>query len=351
MQTGRMPAASLFQSLASSSRNEAVAKIQAARSAEKKNKRTKKKQSRRGRGRGASATPAPEPTGEGEENQAEPGTENPAKRPGEEALADEPNFSEKTGLEEVQQAEKAKQMQPMMQAAAVALARERNWLASAMIHHFIEPLALEHRDNVKTLREGQQATVSLYHKLALGFRHRASFQILTRLLDPQCLSECGFVIDISLARHENALPSDPAVLEQDALASRVDTMVLHLLRQRSVGATQFSDSVLGIIGTFAAPSNTEQRKVALEKLRNIKYTIDRAKAQRSPLIKKWVQRSETSKIVEKRILGFCQDVGFDTWPEAAQQEVDHIFKAEPSTLIVENAFKELRSAERGGLVK
>ena len=101
-------------------------------------------------------------------------------------------------------------MQPMMQAAAVALARERNWLASAMIHHFIEPLALEHRDNVKTLREGQQATVSLYRKRALGFRRRARFQILTRFLDPQCLSECGFVIDISLARHENALRSDPA---------------------------------------------------------------------------------------------------------------------------------------------
>ena len=62
-------------------------------------------------------------------------------------------------MEEVQQAEKAKQMQPMMQSAAVALARERNWLASAMIHHFIEPLALEHRANVKTLRDGQQATL------------------------------------------------------------------------------------------------------------------------------------------------------------------------------------------------
>jgi hypothetical protein len=42
MQTGRMPAASLFQSLASSSRNEAVAKIQAARSAEKKINEQKK---------------------------------------------------------------------------------------------------------------------------------------------------------------------------------------------------------------------------------------------------------------------------------------------------------------------
>ena len=62
-------------------------------------------------------------------------------------------------------------------------------------------------------------------------------------------------------------------------------------------------------------------------------------------------RDKQTKIVEKRILGFCQDIGFDTWPEAAQQEVDRAFKAEPSTLIVENAFKELRSAERGGLVK
>ena len=65
----------------------------------KKNKGTKKRQSRRGQGRGASATPASEPTGQGEENQAEPGTENPAERPGKEALADEPNFSEKTGLD------------------------------------------------------------------------------------------------------------------------------------------------------------------------------------------------------------------------------------------------------------
>lgn len=250
-------------------------------------------------------------------------------------------------MEEVQQAEKAKQMQPMMQAAAVALARERNWLASAMIHHFIEPLALEHRTNVKTLRDGQQATASLYHKLALGFRHRASFQIISRLLDAQCLSECGFIIDISLARHEEALPSDPTVLEQDALASKLDAMILHLLRQRSVGATQFSDSVLGIVGTFAGPSNPEQRRVALEKLRNIKHVTDSAKEQQSPLIKKWLQRSEAGKPVEKRILGFCQDVSFDSWPDAAQQEVDHIFKGEPSTLIVENAFKELRAAERG----
>ena len=111
-------------------------------------------------------------------------------------------------------------------------------------------------------------------------------------------------------------------------------------------ATQFFDSVLGLVGAFAA----QQRKVALEQLRNIESTIDCAKARRSPLIKKWAQRLEASKIVEKRSLGFCQDVGFDTWPEAAQQEVERVFKAKPS-LIVENAFKELRSAERGGLAK
>jgi hypothetical protein len=203
---------------------------------------------------------------------------------------------------------------------------------------------------VKTLREGQQPTAYLYRKLALGFRHRASFQILSRLLDPQCLSECGFVVDISLKSHEDALEGDPAALEQDALASKVDTLVLHLLRQRSVGATQFTDSVLGIIGVFAGPSSPEQRKVALEKLRNIKQTMDSAKEQPSPIIKKWLQRSEANKLVERRILGFCQDVGFDLWPDSAQLEVDHIFKAEPSTLIVENAFKELRAAERGGQI-
>ena len=121
---------------------------------------------RRGRSRGASAVPASEPL-ENEENATEPGADNPADPPGAEAQGDESNFSEKKSLDEVQQAEKTKQMQPMMQAAAVALARERNWLASAMIHHFIEPLALEHRDNVKTLREGQQPTAYLYRKLAL----------------------------------------------------------------------------------------------------------------------------------------------------------------------------------------
>ena len=249
-------------------------------------------------------------------------------------------------------------MQPMMQAAAIALARERNWLASAMIHHYVEPLALEHRCNVKTLREGQQAAASLYRRLALGFRHRASFQMLARLLDPARLCECGILVDICLQKHEEALQDDPVVLEQNALAARLDALVFQLLRQRSVGAVQFSDTVLGIIATFAkgtvvpatgfsGPSSSEQRSAALRKLKKMTEVVDAAANQPSPIIRKWLQRSDSAKAVEKRILGFCKETNFDTWPDAAQLEVDHIFQAEPSTIIVENAFKELRAAEKG----
>ena len=235
----------------------------------------------------------------------------------------------------------------MMQAAAIALARERNWLASAMIHHFVEPLALEHRCNVQTLREGQQAAASLYRRLALGFRHRASFQMLARLLDPARLFECGVLVEICLRAHEEALHDDPVVLEQNALAAKLDTLVFQLLRQRSIGAVQFSDTAQGIVAIFSSPSSSEQQSAALRKLKNIKEVVDAAANQPSPIIKKWLQRSDSNKAVEKRILGFCQHTNFDTWPDAAQLEVDHIFQAEPSTIIVENAFKELRAAEKG----
>ena len=139
---------------------------------------------------------------------ADASTEQPAEPQQGEAAADRANFSEKKSLEEAEKDIKTKQMQPMMQAAAIALARERNWLASAMIHHFVEPLALEHRSNVKTLRESQQAAASLYRRLALGFRHRASFQMVARLLDPSRLSECGILVEISLQTHEEALHDD-----------------------------------------------------------------------------------------------------------------------------------------------
>ena len=133
----------------------------------------------------------------------------------------------------------------------------------------------------------------------------------------------------------------------NALAAKLDTLVFQLLRQRSIGTGQFSDTALGIIAIFSSPSSSEQQSAALRKLKNIKEVVDAAASQPSPIIKKWLQRSDSNKAVEKRILGFCQHTNFDTWPDAAQLEVDHIFQAEPSTIIVENAFKELRSAEKG----
>jgi hypothetical protein len=129
----------------------------------------------------------------------------------------------------------------------------------------------------------------------------------------------------------------------------LDTLVFQLLRQRSVGAVQFSDTVLGIIANFGSPSSSEQRSAALRKLKKIQEAFDAAarQAKSSPIIKKWLQRSDCSRAVEKRILGFCQQTNFDTWPDAAQLDVDQIFQAEPSTIIIENAFKELRAAEKG----
>lgn len=234
----------------------------------------------------------------------------------------------------------------MMQAAAAALANERNWLGSAMLHHFVHPLAEDHRTLVRILSSGSAAVQDLYAFYADGGRARVSFEILSKLHQPDALRDCGFILELETEGHVIAVDDDPQILEQDTLASRADSAVFHLVRQRSLAAVQFTDSVVGALAAICRGSPAAQTR-ALSFLQKKYSAYAKSLSKEHPLIRKWSARSDCGRPVETRILQSLQEVSFSEVPAAVKQEAEHIYSGEVSTLIVENAFKELRAKETG----
>ena len=168
--------------------------------------------------------------------------------------------------EEAEQDQKQQQLLPMMQAAAAALARDRNWTRSGWISHFARPMALDHNFLTKAIMQGSGPMAKIYCSYASGQRNQASFDAACSLFCPAALSECGFLLETCHDSHLLACEDDPVTLEQDTLAKSLDTFVFHLLRQRSRGSVQFTDTVVGILATFGAPSPEEACSKALRKL-------------------------------------------------------------------------------------
>lgn len=238
--------------------------------------------------------------------------------------------------------QKQKDMFPLLQSTAVALANERNWAGSAMLHHFVKPLAIEHTHVLQILRSGPTQVANLYRSYAKGSRNEQCLQIWATLADLQALAECGLVISLSTESHEVALHDDAEVLEQDAVASQVDAVAFQLVRQRCLASTQFTDTVQGILALATDPADQAE---CLQKLKT-RFEVHQASLlQHAPIVQKWAQQSDCHRPVESRILQSCSEAEFIAMPAAALADAFDMYSGEVSTLIIENAFKELRHQE------
>ena len=139
--------------------------------------------------------------------------------------------------------QKKKDMFPLMQAAAMALANDRNWTGSAILHHFAQPLAEDHASAVRILKSGHQQVADLYRNYAKGGRQARCLEIWAVLANSQALAECGLLVRNSTRGHEEALEDDAEVLAQDTAACQVDSAAFHLVRQRCQAAVQCADTV------------------------------------------------------------------------------------------------------------
>ena len=197
----------------------------------------------------------------------------------------------------------------MMHAAAAVLAREKNFEASAMLHHFVAPFAIAHAELVKTLKKGSAEVARMYMKCAQGQRLSPAFEASQKLHDISVLHEIGLIVEASSEAHLCALDDDILVTEQDTIASRADSLVWQLCRQSSYTSAQFSDTV---VGKFAVVFSTcEAEKKNALKWAKLHYDAFQAASKiNSPVLKALLFRSDCSRPVEKRLLENLQEENF-----------------------------------------
>jgi hypothetical protein len=192
----------------------------------------------------------------------------------------------------------------------------------------------------------RQATRAFYSKLACGAKLAPAYEALEKLAEPSALADCSLLVECSSESHLTALDGDPAVLEQDALAGQADNLVWQLCRQSAFTSAQLTDTIVGQLAKFwgEEPGSRDDCKHWLQ----ARYKTFRTASEiGTPALKTLLRKSDCNRPVERLCLDRLQAVDFAEWPENLKRDLDWIFKAEPSTGIVENAFKELRAAESG----
>ena len=322
----KLPPASCFQNLQTQAAQTGLnlAECEASRTEEKKANKKKKK--------AANET-------------AEPAAAEPAACAAEAAEAGQPVAADPPEADSRQNAEK--HIHSMMQAAAIALARDWNFQASAMIHHFVQPFAETHSNLVKILQQGAAGAVSLYLGYAEGNRLQPCWEALAKLRCPKALADCGLLLEVGLESHVEALDTDSLTEEQNSQAAHADALVWELVRQTAFAGTQFTDTVQGKLALLLSP-HPEKVQAALAWLQERFETHEEAQKRPSPNIAALLFRSDCDRPVESRILRRLRETNFEEVPEDVTRDVREIFNAEVSTGIVENAFKELRAKESGG---
>ena len=268
-------------------------------------------------------------------------TQSPGLGPGESA----PEAAEPTDLAASSQKNKAAQTKSMMQVAAAALAQERNFDISAMLHHFVEPFAMAHKELVTTLRGGPEATRGLYVSLAKGGKLAPCHEAVLKLAAAVPLSECALLVECLAEAHLEAMEDSPDVVQQDTLAGQLEGLVWQLCRQTAVTSSQFTDTIMGQLASFWEEEPGGQ-EACLQWLQERQAVFAQADKVATPAVQNLLHKSDCRWPVEQRIMKRLSLVDFAHFPEEVKRDLQSIFSAEPSTGIVENSFKELRAAEK-----
>ena len=265
--------------------------------------------------------------------------------PGPEPAEAAPEAAEPTDLAATSHSNKAAQIKSMMQLVAAALAREQNYDISAMLHHFVEPFALAHKELVATLRGGPASIRAHYANLAKGEKLNPCREAVLKLAAAVPLSECGLLVECTAEAHLEALDNNPDVVQQDTLAAKLEGLTWQLCRQAAVTSAQFTDTIMGQLARCwdEEPEAAEACLLWLQDRHTVHLQCLKIS---TPAVQSLLRKSDCHWPVEKRILKRLSLVNFSTFPSEVRRDLQAIFSAEVSTGIVENCFKELRAAEK-----
>ena len=195
-------------------------------------------------------------------------------------------------------ARKLKELFSAMQAAAIALSSERNSLGMDVIHFLVAPIRRYYTITQAALRAGPKSVCNFFANLAVGEMHKANIDIWLALQTPEILQTCGLVLEPSLESEDMILPGDTIMLEQDYIASLMDTLALNLVAERvDESVTHESDFIAKCAGLFLP--RAEQRQQTLQDLKSIADSYLHATSQlRSKTVQSIVSRSSLNGSIE-----------------------------------------------------
>ena len=244
--------------------------------------------------------------------------------------------------------QKMKEMWSSCQAAAIALATERNILGMDLIHFYVEPFRNMLRRIEAQLRQGPAGVRDLFSGLACGKHAQPAQETLALKFNPTVLAECGLVLAPGTQQEAEAFMNDPVALEQDAIAKEIDKLAWHLASEHTQeGATHTCEVILLSAGLLS--SDPRQVEGTLAKLSNIHGAWQAIKEQRkNPVLRNLIERSNNNGAIEQEILTELAEVSFSEVPSSVANLVSDIFHSFGSSLIVERGFQVWEEKERRG---
>ena len=196
-------------------------------------------------------------------------------------------------------ARKLKELFSAMQAAAIALSSERNSLGMDIIHFLVAPIRRYYTITQAALRAGPNSICNFFANLAVGEMHKANVEIWLTLQTPEILETCGLVLEPSCTLEDMILPGDTIMLEQDCIASLMDSFALNLVAERvDESVTHEADFIARCAGLFHP--RLEQHQQTLQDLKSIADSYLRATSElRSRTVQSIVSRSHLNGSIEK----------------------------------------------------
>lgn len=238
LKEGKLPSVSSFHIFASAARSRDVRLVPAPAAASScpPGRQANPKPQGKKRGRPPrSRKPGPEPHPGASSGSGAPGAHQAADAsvPADQKIEEGcPAAEHPDALPEEGSGKKLKELFSAMQAAAIALSSEHNSLGMDIIHFLVAPIRRAYAHIQESVRGGPGAIRTLFSELAVGSMQGANIEIWMCLQTPEVLSACGLTLERALLCEDDVFDGDPIVLEQDAVAKKLDRFALSLIAER-----------------------------------------------------------------------------------------------------------------------
>jgi len=200
---------------------------------------------------------------------------------------------------------KLKEMFSSMQAAAIALASERNSVGMDVIHYIGAPTRHFYSHIQECVRGGPHQVRIFYANLATGQMHKASVEIWTQLQNAEVLKTCGVILERSFLMEDEILEGESLVMEQSSIVALLDDCALSLIAERCDEAITHEHDYVSKCAGLLHPDE-QQRQQTLADLKCQAHAFRRATRETgSPVIQSIISKSNFNGSVEKAIWAGC----------------------------------------------